>query len=100
MGGNDVLVVLDDADMDKALEAGVFSRLHISGQECICAKRFVLHEKIADEFLARFAKAMATVKIGDPMEEDTKLGPLSSADASAGLAKQVQSVAPASTARR
>jgi succinate-semialdehyde dehydrogenase/glutarate-semialdehyde dehydrogenase len=90
MGGNDVFVVLEDADMDKALEAGVFSRLHISGQECICAKRFVLHEKIADEFLARFTQAMASVKIGNPMEEDTKLGPLSSADASTGLAKQVQ----------
>lgn len=90
MGGNDVFVVLEDADMDKALKAGVFSRLHISGQECICAKRFVLHEKIADGFLDRFTKAMAMVKIGDPMEEATKLGPLSSADASAGLAKQVQ----------
>jgi succinate-semialdehyde dehydrogenase / glutarate-semialdehyde dehydrogenase len=90
MGGNDVFVVLDDADLDKAVAAGVFSRLHISGQECICAKRFALHEKIADEFLDRFTKAMATVKIGDPMEEDTKLGPLSSADASAGLTKQVQ----------
>ncbi len=90
MGGNDVFVVLEDADMARAVEAGVFSRLHISGQECICAKRFLLHEKIADEFLARFTRAMASVKIGDPMDEETKLGPLSSADASAGLARQVQ----------
>ncbi len=90
MGGNDVFVVLDDADLDKAIEAGVFSRLHISGQECICAKRFVLHEKIADTFLARFTEAMASVKTGDPMDEDTKLGPLSSAEASVNLAKQVQ----------
>lgn len=90
MGGNDVFVVLDDADMDRAIEAGVFSRLHISGQECICAKRFVLHEKIADTFLARFTEAMASVKIGDPMNEETKLGPLSSAEAAAGLARQVQ----------
>jgi len=90
MGGNDVFVVLEDADIDKATEAGVFSRLHIAGQECICAKRFLLREKIADDFLDRFTKALATVKIGDPMEEDTKLGPLSSAEASAGLAKQVQ----------
>lgn len=90
MGGNDVFVVLDDADLDKAIEAGVFSRLHISGQECIGAKRFLLDEKIADQFLDRFTKAMATVKIGDPMDEDTKLGPLSSANASASLARQVQ----------
>ncbi|QWT21572.1 NAD-dependent succinate-semialdehyde dehydrogenase [Bacillus sp. NP157] len=90
MGGNDVFVVLDDADLDKALEAGVFSRLHISGQECICAKRFVLHAAIADTFLERFTRAMAEVKIGDPMDETTKLGPLSSADAVAGLARQVR----------
>ncbi|MCB8878848.1 NAD-dependent succinate-semialdehyde dehydrogenase [Acidisoma cellulosilytica] len=90
MGGNDVFVVLDDADLEKAVETGVFSRLHISGQECICAKRFVLHETIADKFLENFTAAMASVKIGDPMDETTKLGPLSSADASANLAKQVQ----------
>ena len=54
MDGNDVFIVLKDADMEKAIKDGVFSRLHISGQECICAKRFVLHEKIAGEFLDRF----------------------------------------------
>jgi len=90
MGGNDVFVVLDDADLEKAVEIGVFSRLHISGQECICAKRFVLHENIADEFLARFTTAMATVTIGDPLDESTKLGPLSSAEAVKGLSKQVE----------
>jgi succinate-semialdehyde dehydrogenase/glutarate-semialdehyde dehydrogenase len=90
MGGNDVFVVLDDADLEKAVEIGVFSRLHISGQECICAKRFVLHENIADEFLSRFTTAMATVTIGDPLDESTKLGPLSSAEAVKGLSKQVE----------
>lgn len=90
MGGNDVFVVLDDADLEKAVEIGVFSRLHISGQECICAKRFVLHEKIADKFLEKFTAAMASVKIGDPMDESTKLGPLSSAAAVKGLSEQVE----------
>lgn len=89
MGGNDVFVVLDDADMDKALKDGVFSRLHIAGQECICAKRFVLHESIAEEFLARFTEAMANAKIGDPMDPATQLGPLSSAGAVEGLQGQV-----------
>jgi succinate-semialdehyde dehydrogenase/glutarate-semialdehyde dehydrogenase len=79
MGGNEVFVVLDDADLDEALHAGVFSRLHIAGQECICAKRLVLQERIAGEFLEKFTAAMASVKIGDPMDEATKLGPLSSA---------------------
>ncbi|WP_446744425.1 NAD-dependent succinate-semialdehyde dehydrogenase [Silvibacterium acidisoli] len=90
MGGNDVFVVLDDADLDKALEAGVFSRLHIAGQECICAKRFLLHEKIADTFLERFTAALKSVKIGDPSDESTRLGPLSSAPARDNLAAQVK----------
>ncbi len=89
MGGNDVFVVLDDSDLDKAIEAGVFSRLHIAGQECICAKRFVLHEKIADAFLERFTAALKAAKIGDPSDEGTRLGPLSSAAARDSLAKQV-----------
>jgi succinate-semialdehyde dehydrogenase/glutarate-semialdehyde dehydrogenase len=90
MGGNDVFVVLDDADIDKALKDGIFSRLHIAGQECICAKRFVLHEKIAEGFLARFTEAMANAKIGDPMDAATQLGPLSSAGAVEGLHDQVE----------
>jgi len=90
MGGNDVFVVLDDADLEKAVEIGVFSRLHISGQECISAKRFVLHEKIADQFIEKFTAAMADVKIGDPLDESTKLGPLSSAQARDNLAQQVK----------
>jgi succinate-semialdehyde dehydrogenase/glutarate-semialdehyde dehydrogenase len=90
MGGNDVFVVLDDADLDKALEAGVFSRLHIAGQECICAKRFLLHEKIADTFLEKFTAALKSVKIGDPSDESTRLGPLSSAPARDNLAAQVK----------
>ncbi|CAM3733044.1 succinate-semialdehyde dehydrogenase [Rouxiella silvae] len=90
MGGNDVFVVLDDADLDKAVEIGVFSRLHISGQECICAKRFVLHEKIADKFLQKFTAGMAGVKMGDPLDENTRLGPMSSAEAVKGLSKQVE----------
>ncbi len=90
MGGNDVFVVLDDADLEKALEAGVFSRLHIAGQECICAKRFLLHEKIADTFLEKFTAALKSVKIGDPSDESTRLGPLSSAPARDNLAAQVK----------
>lgn len=90
MGGNDVFVVLDDADLAQAVKIGVFSRLHISGQECICAKRFVLHEKIADKFLAQFTAAMAIVKIGDPLDENTELGPMSSAEAVQGLSRQVE----------
>ncbi|MDN7806171.1 aldehyde dehydrogenase family protein [Burkholderia gladioli] len=58
--------------------------------ECICAKRFVLHENIADQFLEKFTAAMTAVKIGDPLDESTRLGPLSSAEAVKGLSRQVE----------
>jgi succinate-semialdehyde dehydrogenase/glutarate-semialdehyde dehydrogenase len=90
MGGNDVFVVLDDSDLDDAVAAGVFSRLHNAGQECICAKRFLVHERVADAFLEKFTAAMKAAKVGDPLDESTRLGPLSSVSAREGLAKQVK----------
>jgi succinate-semialdehyde dehydrogenase / glutarate-semialdehyde dehydrogenase len=90
MGGNDVFVILEDADLDKAVEIGTFSRLHVAGQECIGAKRFVVHESIAEAFLEKFTAAFKAVKIGDPLDETTTLGPLSSAAARDNLARQVK----------
>lgn len=90
MGGNDVFVVLEDSDLDKAVEIGTFSRLHVAGQECIGAKRFVVREEVADAFLSKLTAAFKAVKIGDPLDESTTLGPLSSAGARDGLIKQVK----------
>ncbi len=90
MGGNDVFVVLEDSDLDKAVEIGTFSRLHVAGQECIGAKRFIVQEKVAAQFLNKLTAAFKAVKIGDPMDEATTLGPLSSAGARDNLAKQVK----------
>ncbi|MFJ5295467.1 NAD-dependent succinate-semialdehyde dehydrogenase [Pseudomonas sp. NPDC088368] len=90
MGGNDVFVVLEDSDLDKAVEIGTFSRLHVAGQECIGAKRFVVREEVADKFLNKLTAAFKAVKIGDPLDETTTLGPLSSAGARDGLIKQVK----------
>lgn len=90
MGGNDVFVVLEDSDLEKAVEIGTFSRLHVGGQECIGAKRFVVREEIADAFLNKLTAAFKAVKIGDPMDEATTLGPLSSAGARDGLIRQVK----------
>ncbi|EOC4158729.1 NAD-dependent succinate-semialdehyde dehydrogenase [Enterobacter cloacae complex sp. 280C5] len=89
LGGNDVFVVLDDADLDKAVKIGVNARLNNAGQVCTAAKRFILHEKIADAFLSKFTEAFKQVKIGDPLDESTTLGPLSSKDALDTLTKQV-----------
>lgn len=89
LGGNDVFVVLDDADLEKAVKIGVNARLNNAGQVCTAAKRFILHEKIADAFLNKFTEAFKQVKIGDPLDESTTLGPLSSKDALETLTKQV-----------
>lgn len=89
LGGNDVFVVLDDAELEKAVKTGVQARLNNAGQVCTAAKRFILHEKIADAFLSQFTQAFREVKIGDPLDESTTLGPLSSKDALETLTKQV-----------
>jgi succinate-semialdehyde dehydrogenase/glutarate-semialdehyde dehydrogenase len=89
LGGNDVFVVLDDCDLDKAVMTGAGARLYNAGQVCTAAKRFVLHEKIADQFLAAFAKQLQGAKMGDPLDETTTLGPLSSKAALERLNQQV-----------
>ena len=89
LGGNDVFVVLDDADMEKAVKVGVTARLQNAGQVCTAAKRFIIHEAVADTFLEKYTEAFRQVKMGDPLDESTTLGPLSSKDAVETLTKQV-----------
>lgn len=89
LGGNDVFVVLDDCDLDKAIKVGAQARLQNAGQVCTAAKRFIIHEKIADKFLAGFTKELESVKMGDPLDPSTTLGPLSSKSALQNLVKQV-----------
>lgn len=90
LGGNDVFVVLDDADMEKAVKVGVMARLQNAGQVCTAAKRFIIHEAVADKFLEKYTEAFRQVKMGDPLDESTTLGPLSSKDAVETLTKQVE----------
>lgn len=89
LGGSDVFVVLDDADVAKAVEAGVSARISNAGQVCIGAKRFVVQRAIAEPFIEAFVAGMKAVPAGDPMAEDTRLGPLSSPEALADLSRQV-----------
>lgn len=89
LGGNDVFVVLDDADINEAARQGAQARLSNCGQVCTAAKRFILHGKIADRFMARFTAALQVVVPGDPLDEKTTLGPLSSLEARDRLEKQV-----------
>lgn len=95
LGGSDAFVVLDDADLKAAVEVGTQARLANAGQVCTAAKRFILHEAIADDFLAAFRESMASAVLGDPKDAKTTLGPLSSEDALKGLTKQVDEAAAA-----
>lgn len=89
LGGADIFLVLDDADLQQAVEMGTASRLNVAGQACNAAKRFIVHEKVAAAFLRRFTDSFAGVKVGDPMDESTGMGPLCSIAARDEIAAQV-----------
>ncbi len=89
LGGSDPFIVLEDADIQKAAKAGVKSRMKNFGQSCDAAKRFIIHESVADEFLEGFKKELENWKFGDPLNEDSDYGPLSSKKQRDILQKQV-----------
>lgn len=78
LGGSDPFIVMPSADMDQAVKDAVTARIQNNGQSCICGKRTIVHADIYDDFSERFIQALKDVKLGDPMDEDTGLGPLSS----------------------
>jgi len=90
LGGSDAFIVLDDADMDTAVEWGLWGRMNNTGQCCVAAKRFILHEKIADTFLDRFQKELEKLVPGDPMDSKTTLGPLCTGGALDLVLKQIK----------
>ncbi|MBW6476266.1 MAG: NAD-dependent succinate-semialdehyde dehydrogenase [Chromatiales bacterium] len=90
LGGSDPFIVLDDADLELAVEQAVASRFMNSGQSCIAAKRFILLETIADEFVERFAERVQALQPGDPLDESTSLAPLARDDLRDALHQQVQ----------
>jgi succinate-semialdehyde dehydrogenase / glutarate-semialdehyde dehydrogenase len=90
LGGSDAFIVLDDADMDTAVKWGVWGRMNNTGECCVAAKRFILHEKIADVFLDRFKKALEKLVPGDPMDPKTTLGPLCTEGALHLVQKQIK----------
>lgn len=80
LGGSDPFIVLDDADLEKAVSVAVTARLINNGQSCIAAKRFIVVESIYEKFKDKFVEKMQAVKLGDPMEMETDLGPLARKD--------------------
>jgi succinate-semialdehyde dehydrogenase/glutarate-semialdehyde dehydrogenase len=89
LGGSDAFIVLEDADMEHTIKWAVWGRMYNCGQTCCAAKRFIVVEAVADKFLAEFKKALGALKAGDPMDEKTTLGPLSTESALVQLLAQV-----------
>lgn len=90
LGGSDPFIVLDDADLDFTCEIAGKARLQNAGQSCIAAKRFIVMESVMDEFLEKFKAQFEAQVMGDPMNEATTIGPMSSAKARDDMHEQVQ----------
>lgn len=89
LGGSDPFIVLKDADIERAAKTGAKARMINNGQSCIAAKRFILEESIADEFLSVFKKEFEALKIGDPTDDAVDFGPMAREDLAEELLEQV-----------
>jgi len=89
LGGSDPFIVLSTDNLDSVVEAAVAARLDNTGQSCNAAKRFIVVDGLYDDFVSKFTEAMAASRLGDPTDEDTALGPLSSVEAAVRLEAQV-----------
>jgi succinate-semialdehyde dehydrogenase/glutarate-semialdehyde dehydrogenase len=90
LGGSDAFIVMPSADLDTAVAKAVQSRTLNNGQSCVNAKRFIVHEEIADEFVSRMVARLESLKIGDPLDSSTQMGPLANPDAVEEIDRQVQ----------
>ena len=90
LGGTDAFIVLADADLDRAVRAGIEARYSNAGQVCLAAKRFILEQPIAVEFTRRFVEAARALKPGDPFDTATAMGPIARSDLRDGMHEQVQ----------
>lgn len=89
LGGSDAFIVLEDADLEHTIPWALWGRMYNTGQTCCAAKRFIVVDAIADSFLEKFSAALGALEAGDPLDEKTTLGPLSTESALVDLLKQV-----------
>jgi succinate-semialdehyde dehydrogenase/glutarate-semialdehyde dehydrogenase len=89
LGGSDPFIVMPSADLEQAAETAVTARTINNGQSCIAAKRFIIADSIYDRFVTRFVERMRALRLGDPIDEATQIGPLATESIRDGLAKQV-----------
>lgn len=90
LGGSDPFIVLEDADLDLTVKIATQSRMQNAGQSCIAAKRFIVHQKIKDEFIDRFRQSIDALRQGDPFDEKITTGPLARIDLAEDLEKQLK----------
>ncbi|WP_055718416.1 aldehyde dehydrogenase family protein, partial [Streptomyces niveiscabiei] len=90
LGGSDPYVVMPSADLDRAAEVAVTARVQNNGQSCIAAKRFIVHADVYEEFVERFVAGMQALRVGDPLDEETQVGPLASEQGRADLEELVE----------
>src|ERR1700682_780663 len=90
LGGSDPFIIMSSANLELATSTAVKARIFNNGQSCIAAKRFIVAESIAEKFEHLFAEKMAALKVGDPFDESTELGPLSTPDGLADLDRDVR----------
>ncbi|RPF54439.1 aldehyde dehydrogenase family protein [Aquisalibacillus elongatus] len=90
LGGNSAFIVLDDADIDYAVNAAAFSRFTHQGQICMSANRVMVHESIYDEFVSKFKEKIASLKTGDPRDPDTVIGPVVNEGAAQNLERLIE----------
>ena len=89
LGGSDPFIVMPSADLDKAVSVAVTARNQNNGQSCIAAKRFIVHSDVYDAFVEKFTEQVAALKVGDPLEETTDIGPLATESGRDELEQQV-----------
>ena len=89
LGGSDAFIVLPDADLERAVDVGIKARYQNTGQSCIAAKRFILDRNIANEFIERFVDKAKSLAQGNPLKDETYLGPMARKDLRATIHKQV-----------
>jgi succinate-semialdehyde dehydrogenase/glutarate-semialdehyde dehydrogenase len=90
LGGSDPFIVMPTADFDAAVSTAVQARMINNGQSCIAAKRFIVHKQIYDRFVEEFVRRVKSVRVGDPLDENTELGPLATSSIRDELDQQVQ----------
>lgn len=91
LGGSDAFIVMSSADLKAAIETGVTARMQNAGQSCIAAKRFILSDQIYDRFVSEFVQRMRSLKVGNPLDASTEVGPLATEAILRGVDQQVQS---------